>query len=203
MKSLDEYRSVQKISSGTYREKGSKFLGFAIPVTREEEVKEELEKLKQKHHQANHHCYAYRIGFPDFRYRINDDGEPSGSAGKPIYGQILSHDLYDILIVVVRFFGGTKLGIPGLIRSYKTAAIDALDNARIITRVCMDHITINFPYNQLNDVMRVLKQMDAIFVNQAYDETCTLEFAIRQSEATNAVHNLVKLPNISILNSSE
>jgi uncharacterized YigZ family protein len=200
MSESDAYKSIKSSSRGIYREKGSKFLGYAIPVTTEDQIKEALASLKKEQYQANHHCYAYRIGYPEFKYRINDDGEPSGSAGKPIYGQILSHDLYDLLIVVIRYFGGTKLGIPGLIRSYKTATRDALNEATIITKICTENITINFPYPQLNDVMRILKQIDATFLNQTYDETCTLDFSIRQSSVEHAKNRLLELPNISILN---
>lgn len=178
----DSYFTIAYTSQSSIREKSSKFLGFAYPVTGEEEAKHHLELLRKEYYQANHHCYAYRIGHPESAvFRINDDGEPSGSAGKPIYGQILSRDLSDILVVVVRSFGGTKLGIPGLIRAYRLAATETLDSNRVITKVLTTRLCVTFPVQQMNAVMRILKQEDVEIIFQEYLENYCIHFSIRKS----------------------
>ena len=198
MKSSDSYKSIEGISKGTYREKASKFISFAIPVSSEKEVKEHLIRLRKEYYDANHHCYAYRIGHPEYVYRINDDGEPSSSAGKPIYGQILSRQLSDVLVVVIRYFGGTKLGIPGLIHAYKTTAQEALDLAKICTTVLVDRYTIKFNYLQMNDVMKILKQEKAEIISQEFDNDCKTYFSIRKSKSEKLKSRLSKLMNIYI-----
>lgn len=176
----DEYLSIENESTGIYREKASKFLAFAFPVTDEEAVKINLDQLRKRFHDANHHCYAYRVGSTNQQYRVNDDGEPSGSAGKPIYGQILSAGLSDILIVVVRYFGGTKLGIPGLIHAYKTAAREAINQAVIIKKTLTTEAVVTFPYESMNQIMRVLKEESVKIVRQELTESCRIVFRYRQ-----------------------
>jgi len=154
----DSYKSISAISKGSYKEKGSKFFSFAFPVISEEEVKEKLAMLRKEYHDARHHCYAYRIGYDKQVFRINDDGEPSGTAGRPIYGQILSNDLTQILIVVIRYFGGIKLGVPGLINAYRTAAKDALDHTAIVTKPIKEEYQVLFEYTVMNNVMKILKE---------------------------------------------
>ncbi len=177
----DEYLSIENESTGIYREKASKFIAHAFPVSDDEAVKLYLEKLRKRFHDANHHCYAYRIGHGNHHYRINDDGEPSGSAGKPIYGQILSAGLSDVLIVVVRYFGGTKLGIPGLIHAYKTAAREALDQAVIIKKTVTMEAAVTFPYDAMNLIMRILKDESVKIIRQELTESCRIVFRYRQS----------------------
>ena len=175
----DTYRSIEAPSRGVYKELGSKFLAFAYPVETEEAAKSILEEVRKEYFDARHHCYAWRIGLTGEPYRMNDDGEPSSTAGRPIHGQLLSNELSDILVVVVRYFGGTKLGVPGLIRAYKTATQDAIANARIIEKVAGETLTVTFDYLQMNDVMKVLKDMDITPVNQQFDLRCTLTARVR------------------------
>lgn len=177
----DEYLSIERESTAIYREKASKFLAFAFPVSDDEAVKVNLGKLRKRFHDANHHCYAYRIGHENQHYRVNDDGEPSGSAGKPIYGQILSAGLSDVLIVVVRYFGGTKLGIPGLIHAYKTAAREAMDQAVVIKKTVTMEAAVTFPYDTMNLIMRILKEESVKVVQQDLTESCQIIFRYRQS----------------------
>jgi uncharacterized YigZ family protein len=196
---VDEYLTIYSESTGIYREKASKFLAFVYPVSTEEEVKSKLDHLRKNYHDANHHCYAYKIGSDNFQYRINDDGEPSGSAGKPIYGQILSLGLSDVLVVVVRYFGGTKLGIPGLIHAYKTAAREALDSATIIRKVVTIQSHIRFEYATMNAVMRILKEESARIHDQNLDEFCTIRFSIRKSHISRIHQRLNQLRNVQII----
>ena len=177
----DTYRSIEAPSRGVYKELGSKFLAFAYPIETEEEAKRIIDEVRKEYFDARHHCYAWRIGLNGEPYRMNDDGEPSSTAGRPIYGQLLSNGLSDILVVVVRYFGGTKLGVPGLIRAYKTATQDAVANARIIEKVAGETLTVTFDYLQMNDVMKVLKDMDITPVNQQFDLRCTLTARVRLS----------------------
>ena len=175
----DTYRSIEAPSRGVYKELGSKFLAFAYPIETEEEAKRIIDEVRKEYFDARHHCYAWRIGLNGEPDRMNDDGEPSSTAGRPIYGQLLSNGLSDILVVVVRYFGGTKLGVPGLIRAYKTATQDAVANARIIEKVAGETLTVTFDYLQMNNVMKVLKDMDITPVNQQFDLRCTLTARVR------------------------
>jgi uncharacterized YigZ family protein len=170
----DTYNSIVKVSEGIFKDKGSKFLSFAFPVTDEDEVKPILTGLKKKYHDARHHCYAYKIGLGDDSYRMNDDGEPSGTAGKPIFGQIVSHGLSDILIVVVRYFGGILLGTRGLINAYKSAAIMAIDNADLTTKRIQKQLHLKFTYEQLSIAMRMAKEFNLDIVKQDFTGTCNL-----------------------------
>ncbi|MFP4471616.1 MAG: IMPACT family protein [Bacteroidales bacterium] len=176
----DTYRTLAGRSEGLFKDKGSKFIAHALPVNTEDQVKEELEAIKKKYYDARHHCYAYILGFEKEDYRMNDDGEPSGTAGKPIHGQLLSHDLTDALIVVVRYFGGTKLGVRGLINAYKFAAQDAIANNRIVTKILQDIFVVKFDYVDMNDVMRIMKEEELPQLDQDFHMTCSLTFAVRK-----------------------
>ena len=177
----DTYRSIAAPSKGIYKELGSKFLAFAYPVETEEAARRVLEEVRKEYFDARHHCYAWRLGRTGEPWRMNDDGEPSSTAGRPIHGQLLSNELSDILVVVVRYFGGTKLGVPGLIRAYRSATQDAIANAEIIEKVAGETLTVTFDYLQMNDVMKVLKDMDITPLNQQFDLRCTLTARVRLS----------------------
>ncbi len=170
----DTYNSIVKISEGIFKDKGSKFLSFAFPVTEEDEVKSILTELRKKYHDARHHCYAYKIGLGEDRCRMNDDGEPSGTAGKPIFGQIVSHGLSDTLIVVIRYFGGILLGTSGLINAYKSAAIDAINNAELTKKKVQKQLHLKFTYEQLSIAMRMTKELKLDIIKQDFKETCDL-----------------------------
>ena len=178
----DTFRSISGPAEGLYKEKGSKFLAFAYPVLSEAEVKAALEKIRKEYYDARHHCYAYRLGLEGDVWRYNDDGEPSSTAGRPIYGQILSRELSDVLIVVVRYFGGTKLGVPGLIRAYKTAASDALDHADVVEKVASEGFAVTFDYTAMDRVMRVLKDMGIAPSGYTAEDVCRMEMRVRLSD---------------------
>ncbi|MCX6305579.1 MAG: YigZ family protein [Bacteroidetes bacterium] len=194
----DSFLSIAGESRGIYREKASKFLAVALPVTTEEEVKASLEELKKAYHDANHHCYAYRLGLENQSYRANDDGEPSGSAGKPIYGQILSMGLSDILVVVIRYFGGTKLGIPGLIHAYRTAAREAMEQADVIEKTVRVQFSVTFEYQMMNEIMRILKEEGVKIVHQTAMEKCEIDFQIRKSQAGKIENRINRLRNTTL-----
>lgn len=198
MQEKDTYKTIRKESSGLYKDKGSKFISLAFPVTDDDTIGEILGKTKKDHHDAHHHCYAWVLGHKKERYKINDDGEPSGTAGKPIYGQILSHDLCNILIVVIRYFGGTKLGIRGLINAYKGAAIDALQNNTIITKTIRSHYRIHFEYAAMNDVMQLMKEYDLPQNNHDFDLKCKLDFSVRQKLAEEIVSKLENIRDLRL-----
>lgn len=181
-KPKDIYNSVKTVSEGQFKDKGSKFLAFIYPIADENDVKVILKDVKKQYHDARHHCYAYNIGMGNDRFRMNDDGEPSGTAGKPIYGQILSHDMSDILIVVVRYFGGILLGTSGLINAYKNAATDAIQNAEIIQKQVTCQLKLRFSYEQLNLVMRMVKEHKLQICKQDFTETCNLFLQVRKSK---------------------
>lgn len=190
----DQYRTItHQMGEGFYSEKRSKFLAFAHHVTTENEVKELLQAYKKKYYDARHCCYAYMLGAERVNFRANDDGEPSSTAGKPILGQINAHELTDILIVVVRYFGGTKLGTSGLIVAYRTAAAAAIENAQIETRYVEDIIDYSFTYPLLNEVMRVVKELEPRIVSQTFDNTCHISLAIRKSQAAELRQRLEQL----------
>ncbi len=195
----DEYLSIRAQSSGTYKEKGSKFIALAFPVCTEQDVKSILHKLRKEYHDARHHCYAYRFGHTGETYRANDDGEPSGTAGKPIHGQLVSFNLTDVLIVVVRYFGGTKLGASGLINAYRTAAREAIEEATIVVHTLVHEFSIRFTYNELNQVMRILKDEGAKMGEQYFAEDCKLSFSIRQSKSESLSDRLRKMHKLEIL----
>lgn len=178
----DTYRSIAAPAKGIYKELGSKFLAFAYPVETEEEIKNILAAVRKEYFDARHHCYAWRLGLTGEPFRMNDDGEPSSTAGRPIHGQLLSQGLSDVLVVVVRYFGGVKLGVPGLIRAYRTATQDALANAEIVEKVAGERFTVTFGYLQMNDVMKVLKDMGITPLKQDFDLDCRMEVRVRLSQ---------------------
>lgn len=180
----DTYQTIASPSEEIlFKEKGSKFFGYAYPIISEEEVKPILEVLRKKHPTACHYCYAYQIGIEKINYRANDDGEPSNSAGMPIYGQIQSFSVTNILIVIVRIFGGTKLGVGGLITAYKTAAQLTLENCLIIEKTIDIHYLISFDYKNMNKVMRVIKEKNLEIVNQKMEMSCEIEIKTRKKNA--------------------
>lgn len=184
MEQKDEYLTISdKMSEGFYSEKRSKFLAFACHVTNEDEVKAVVAEMRKKYYDARHVCWAYMLGADQSLSRVNDDGEPSSTAGKPILGQIVKSELTDILVVVVRYFGGVKLGTSGLIVAYRTAAAEAIANAEIVRRFQEEEVVYSFPYVMMNDVMRIIKDMSPRIVGQTYDNTCEIRLSIRRSEA--------------------
>ncbi len=187
----DTYRTIQSASEGLFKDKGSRFISKAYPVESVEQVKEILATLRKEYHDARHHCYAYRIGPGDNIYRVNDDGEPANSAGKPILGQIQSHELTNVLIVVIRYFGGILLGVGGLINAYRSAAKESLENNTIITKTFNSRIKIRFPYMAMNDVMRLIKDSRAEIVNQEFAMDCEILLEIRTG-ASESLFNQLK-----------
>jgi len=196
--SKDKYKEVKSHKTGFYKEKGSKFIAYSYPVYSELEVKEKLEEVKKLEHAARHHCYAYILNPDKSAQRTNDDGEPSSTAGKPILGQILSNNLTNILIVVVRYFGGVKLGVSGLIRSYKTAALDAINNSEIITKTIKEQFAVSFKYPQMNDVMRLVKEYNLEVVNNDFQIECNLIFAVAKSKSGEVVETFKKNHELTI-----
>lgn len=179
----DSYRSIASMSEGLFKDNGSRFIALAYPVETEEQVKTIVASLKKEYHDARHHCYAYRLGYRGDRFRANDDGEPSSSAGRPILGQIDANGLSDILVVVVRYFGGIKLGIPGLIRAYRTSAADAIANSRIIEKVACRRFRLSFGYLNMNDVMKTVKDLGLTPEAQDFGMACSMEVKVRLSMA--------------------
>lgn len=177
----DAYRSIASESRGLFKDNGSRFIAHAYPVETEEEVKEIVASLKKEYYDARHHVYAYRLGHKGDRFRANDDGEPSGSSGRPVLGQIDSCGLSDVLVVVVRYFGGIKLGIPGLIRAYKTSTADALANAEIVEKIASRTFRVHFGYMSMNGVMKVFKDMGLDQRNQRFDMECSMDTSVRLS----------------------
>ena len=189
----DEFRTIKTEGEGYYTDKRSKFLAFAHHVSTVDEVKDLIAGYRKKYFDARHVCYAYMLGPERTEFRANDDGEPSSTAGKPILGQINSNELTDILIVVVRYYGGVNLGTSGLIVAYREAAADAIAHSEIETRQVEEIITYNFPYPMMNDVMRIVKDMQPRIVPQTYDNTCEIRLSIRKSEAEQLRNRLQKL----------
>lgn len=189
----DTYLTIEQPAEIIFKDKGSKFLTYAYPVQNEQQIKDILTQLKKEHHTANHHCYAYRLGADKQNYRANDDGEPSNTAGKPILGQIQSADLTDIFIVVVRYFGGTLLGVSGLINAYKTSAAEVIKTCKIIEKQILFHYTIHFPFEQLNDVMKLLKQLDGKILKQNFDNQCEIQFNVRKANSEVCEEKLKKI----------
>lgn len=188
----DCYRTIAEPAESSCRERSSKFLSYIYPVEREEEIRELLEALRKRYYDATHHCYAWRLGPHGENYRANDDGEPSGTAGKPILGQMLSNEITDCLIVVVRYFGGTKLGVPGLIAAYKESAADAIAAARIVERTVDRSLRVDFSYMAMNDIMRVVKEEQPRIMEQTFDNLCTMQLSIRESCAERLISKLRK-----------
>jgi uncharacterized YigZ family protein len=179
---IDHYKTITAPSTGEFKDRGSKFFAYAFPIFTEEEWQEELEAVKKEHFKARHHCYAYRLGVDQNNFRANDDGEPSGTAGRPILGQIDSFELTNVIVIVVRYFGGTKLGTSGLINAYKLSAAAALENATIEERLIEDVYTLDFEYHLMPDVMNALKKLALNVIKQDFGHKGHIQIAIRQSE---------------------
>ncbi|SDB83457.1 IMPACT family protein [Williamwhitmania taraxaci] len=194
----DLYKTISKPAESNFRDHASKFIGYLYPIRNEEEVKQILLVLKKQHYDATHHCYAYRLGSKGEAFRANDDGEPSGTAGKPILNQLLSAQITNVLAVVVRYFGGTKLGVPGLINAYKEATKEAIGAATIIEETVNERMEVKFEYAAMNEVMRVVKDLNLTIVNQEMNLTCMMVLEIRQSLYATLEEKLSNKERISI-----
>ena len=189
----DTYRTIEKPAEGAFRDRGSKFFAFAFPLNSEGELKEILTRLKSDHPKANHHCWAFRLGIDRSVFRLNDDGEPSGTAGRPILNTLISKDITNIVVVVVRYFGGTLLGVPGLINAYKTATEDAIHHSVIIQKTVNDAYTIQFDYLQMNEVMKIIKDNDLSILSQDFDTNCSINLAIRKTMVNQVLGRFEKI----------
>ena len=194
----DSYLTIAEPAEAIYKERSSKFLTYAYPVESEEEIKELLDALRKEYYDATHHCYAYRLGPQGETFRANDDGEPSGTAGKPILGQLLSADLTNCLVVVVRYFGGTKLGVSGLIQAYKESTADVIAVSKIIEKTVDRIIKVDFSYISMNGVMRIIKDMNPRIDEQIFDNLCTIKLRIRESEADILIAKLEKVEGVTV-----
>ncbi len=194
----DTYLTLEAPATAALRERSSKFLSFAWPVQDEEQIRGHLEALRKEYYDATHHCYAWRLGPQGERFRANDDGEPSGTAGRPILGQMLSREVTDCLVVVVRYFGGTKLGVPGLIAAYKESAAAVLEAAQIVERTVDRRVEIEFSYLAMNDVMRVVKEEQPRIEAQEFDNLCRMRVAVRESGREALVRKLEKIEGVNI-----
>jgi uncharacterized YigZ family protein len=192
----DTYRTIKSPAEGVYKEKGSRFVSIALPFTDKEEIKPIIDKIRKEHHEARHHCYAYMIGHDRTIWRANDDGEPSGTAGRPILGQINSYMLTNILIVVSRYFGGTLLGVSGLINAYKTAALTALQNAQLVEMTLQEYYEIIYPFISMNDVMRILKEEDIGQSEQSFDLECRILLNFRVSLKEKVLNRLSRIDGL-------
>ncbi|WP_374329745.1 YigZ family protein [Soonwooa sp.] len=189
-----EYQSIEKaVEDVLIKEKGSKFIGFAYPVISEEEVKSCLQKLYEEHPKATHHCYAFRLGLSGENYRANDDGEPSGSAGLPIYNQLLAHQLTNILVVVIRYYGGTKLGVSGLVKTYKETAKLTLESAKIITKELESDLKLSFKFSQQNVIFSLLNKNGAQILNFDAQQICTIDARIKTAQKENISNQLAEM----------
>ncbi|MBI9053166.1 MAG: YigZ family protein [Bacteroidales bacterium] len=195
---IDEYLTISKPSEGFFKDRGSKFLAFAYPVSTEEEIKQHQEQLRSDYHDARHHCFAYMLGKDKNVFRANDDGEPSSTAGKPILGQINSFELTNILIVVIRYFGGTKLGVSGLINAYKTAAEESLKNAKIIKRTLHDIYELKFEYPVMNDVMKIMKEEQIEHIDQNFELSCSITLSLRKADIDKVLSKFDRIKDLKI-----
>jgi uncharacterized YigZ family protein len=189
----DTYRTIDKPTEGLFRDRGSKFIAFAYPITNDSDIKPLLVQLRSEHPKANHHCWAMRLGIDRSVFRINDDGEPSGTAGRPILNTLLSRNITNVLVVVVRYFGGTLLGVPGLINAYRSATEEALNTAVIIEKMLNDIYTIQFDYQQMNDVMRIIKEDNLTLFDQQFDNTCMVKIGIRRMQVNQSIARFEKV----------
>lgn len=194
----DRYLTLEERCEAVYKEKSSKFLAFAYPVQSEEEIREIVDTLKKRYYDATHHCYAWRLGAHGDSFRSNDDGEPSGTAGKPILGQLLSHGITYCLIVVVRYFGGTKLGVSGLIAAYKESACAVIEAGKITERTVDKSVTVHFPYIAMNDVMRIVKESAPNVMEQTFDNVCSMTLSVRAGKFAELLGRLQKVDGITI-----
>ncbi len=193
----DSYLTISKTSEGLYKEKGSKFIGLAFPVKSEEAVKDKLEEAKKTYYDARHHCYAYMLKPDASQYRANDDGEPNHSAGDPILGQIKSRELTNTLVIVVRYFGGTKLGVSGLINAYKTAASEALDTNKVVEKLITKTLRLYFPYEEMNEAMKLISDFEMEITNQTFEMECEIEAEILISKTEEFESKATLLQNLS------
>ena len=193
----DTYKTIIGSSSGIYKEKGSRFVSVAISVTDQDQIKLVIEKIRKEHHDAKHHCYAYMLGHERLIWRVNDDGEPSGTAGRPILGQINSYGLTNIIIVVSRYFGGTLLGVCGLINAYRSAAASAIENAEIIEKTLQEYYEITYPYISMNDVMRILKEENVGQSEQSFDLECRILLNFRISVKEKILNRLSRIEGLT------
>ena len=194
----DTFKTISTPSEGLFKDKGSKFIAYAYPVTSEDQIKEIVQSIKKEHYSARHHCYAWRLGHEKLLFRANDDGEPSSTAGKPILGQIQSFDLTNILIVVVRYFGGTLLGVSGLINAYRNAALDAINQAEIVEKLVEKDLLIEFDYGAMNDVMKLFKDEKLPQIEPQFDLRCRIKTHIRLSELNRIEDLLNKIEGLTI-----
>lgn len=194
----DSYKTINRVSEGIFRDKGSKFIGYAYPIKSEAEVKPIIAKLRNEHAKARHFCWAIRLTPDRNVFKLNDDGEPSGTAGRPILNTLLSADVTNILVVVVRYFGGTLLGVPGLINAYKTATVEVLNENTIITKTVNDIYQINFDYLAMNAVMRIIKDEQLDLLNQQFDTNCMIKFEVRKANLNQVLGKLEKIDGIEI-----
>lgn len=194
----DSYHTILTTAEGTYKDKGSKFIAIACPAATESEVKDRLAEIRNKYHDARHHCYAYVLGFDKSSSRFNDDGEPSGTAGRPIFGQINSRDLTNTLVVVVRYFGGVKLGVRGLINAYKAATSEALDQTKIITKTVNEVFKLDFEYLKMNSVMKIIKDDKLKIVSQDFQLNCSLEYRVRKNNADLVKEKFLKINGLKL-----
>ena len=194
----DTYKTISDRSEGYYKDRGSKFIALAVPVGTEDEVKQKLAEIRNEFHDARHHCYAYMIGPDKSASRFNDDGEPSGTAGRPIMGQINSKDLTNILIVVVRYFGGTKLGVRGLINAYKSSTAEALNSAKIVNKTVDEIYRVKFDYASMNPVMQIVKDPGVQILSQDFNLSCNLVYLVRKNRAEEIVNRLGKIKGLEV-----
>ncbi|MEG0499031.1 MAG: YigZ family protein [Alistipes sp.] len=198
MEGQDSYRTIVQAAEAASRERSSKFIAYAYPVQDEQTIKTLIDALRKKHYDATHHCYAWRLGVAGENFRSNDDGEPSGTAGKPILGQLLSHEITNCLIVVVRYFGGTKLGVPGLIAAYKEAASEVLDTAEVVERTVDRMVRVWFPYMVMNDIMKIIKDEQPTVEAQTFDNLCSVQLSIRANRAQGLFDKLAKVEGATL-----
>jgi len=194
----DTYFTIDQPSEGLFSDRGSKFLAFAYPINSEADIKPILAKLKAAHPKANHHCWAMRLGIDRSVFRINDDGEPSGTGGRPILNTLLSRNITNVIVIVVRYFGGTLLGVPGLINAYRTAAEEALKSAKIVEKTVNDVYTIQFDYLLMNDVMRIIKAEDLVVLHQQFDNNCSMQLPIRKMQVNQVLDKFQKLADVKV-----
>lgn len=195
----DDYKTIKTSATGIYKDKGSKFIAISKYVASEEEFKVFLEETKKEYYDARHHCYAWRLGLEDEKYRSNDDGEPSGTAGKPILNQIQSYELFNTAVIVVRYFGGTKLGVSGLISAYKSATRDALSQSVIVKRFIYNTLEIRFKYPRLNDIMRIVKEEKIYISEQIFELECLLRVKIKKNDTDRVITRLTCLHDIKVI----
>ncbi|MBD1365806.1 YigZ family protein [Mucilaginibacter sp. ZT4R22] len=195
----DTYKTIAQPAEGIFRDRGSKFLGYAYPIGSDADIKSIVAKLKAEHPKANHHCWAIRLGIDRSVFRVNDDGEPSGTAGRPILNTLLSKNITNVLVVVVRYFGGTLLGVPGLINAYKLTTEAALEQAEIINKTVNDIYTITFEYPQMNDVMRIIKEEQLQVLEQTSELNCNIKFSIRKTQVEQVMSKLNKQTGVKVV----